>query len=131
MSRSRTTNDRDSPEGVATSKAARAQASAAARPIDDLTAGLAQALELGTSIERVDSLLGDALEAFGRLVPFDLAAILELDGDELKVRVSRGPLDGERVRRHRLKLSEFPSVKAALDGGHAVAFSEDDHAHGD
>jgi transcriptional regulator with GAF, ATPase, and Fis domain len=128
MSRSRTTNDRD-PAPTAT-RTPRGDASAA-RPIDDLTAGLAQALELGTSIERVDSLLGDALEAFGRLVPFDLAAILELDGDELKVRVSRGPLDGEKVRRHRLKLSEFPSVKAALDGGHAVAFSEADHAHGD
>jgi len=119
MSRSRITNDRGSDED------------APPRPIEDLTAGLAQALELGTSIERVDVLLGDSLEAFGQLVPFDLAAILELVGDELRVRVARGPLDSERVRRHKLKLADFPSVKAALAQGHAVAFEEHDHADGD
>jgi transcriptional regulator with GAF, ATPase, and Fis domain len=127
MPRSRTTNARD-PAGGAS---AAAGAGTPARPIEDLTSGLAQALELGTSIERVDALLGDALEAFGRLVPFDLAAILELRGDELRVRVARGALASERVRRHRLKLSDFPSVKAALEQGRAVAFSEKDHAHGD
>ena len=129
MPRSRTTNARD-PAG-SRRKGPPPRAAALARPIEDLTAGLAQALELGTSIEGVDALLGDALEAFGRLVPFDLAAILELVGDELRVRVARGPLDGESVRRHRLRLADFPSVRAALEHGRAVAFTESDHARGD
>jgi hydrogenase-4 transcriptional activator len=105
----------------------------------EIVAGLHRALELGTSVAAVDELLGQALDALGPLLPFDLAAILELEGpgggdgkgDALRVRVARGDLASDAVRRHRLELARFPSVARALKSGRAVAFSDVDHAEGD
>ncbi|MBL8842129.1 MAG: sigma 54-interacting transcriptional regulator [Planctomycetes bacterium] len=99
--------------------------------VDDLARQLQQALVAGTSREEVNELLAGALAALAHLLPFDLAAILELDGDELAVRVAHGPLDSDKVRRHRLKLADFPSVRRALKEGRAVRFAEHDHADGD
>jgi len=97
----------------------------------DLTRDLRAATRLGTSIAAVDQLLTDALSALGGIIPFDLATIMELDGDELRVRVAAGSLDGPRIRRHRLRLDAFPSIKRVLESGHARAFEEHDHADGD
>lgn len=47
------------------------------------------------------------------------------------MRVARGPLDGPKVRRHRIRLKDFPSIRELLERGHVRAFLERDHAEGD
>ena len=44
----------------------------------DLTRNLGAVVRLGTSIEAVDTLLQEALDALGDLVPFDLATVMEI-----------------------------------------------------
>lgn len=97
----------------------------------DLTRDLGAMVRLGTSLEAVDKLLTEALDALGSVIPFDLATVMELSGGELVVRVAAGPLDGPDVRRHRLSLANFPSILELLDSGHARAFVEHDHKDGD
>jgi transcriptional regulator with GAF, ATPase, and Fis domain len=97
----------------------------------DLTHDLTAASRLGTTVERVDELLGESLQALGGLVPFDLATIMELSGEELRVRVARGPLAGRPVERHRLSLERFPAIRGLLESGNARAFTEEDHRDGD
>ncbi len=131
MPRSRATNPHASLPESATGRGSPNEQRTAAPAIDDLATALGRALEAGTTVDQVNALLAESLAAFGRLVPFDLAAILELVGDELRVRVAQGPLDSERVRAHRLKLSSFPALRRALTNRRAIAFTEHDHAHGD
>ncbi len=99
--------------------------------IVDLTRDLKVAVEMGTSVELVDQLLGESIETLGRLVPFDLATIMELDHDVLKVRVARGGLDSPSVREHKLRLDDFPGIRELLQTGKARAFTEHDHTEGD
>jgi transcriptional regulator with GAF, ATPase, and Fis domain len=102
-----------------------------AKSIVDLTQDLAAAARIATSVEQVDTLLGESIDTLGRLVPFDVATIMELREDELRVRVSRGPLAGPRVQSHVLLLGQFPSVQELLRTGQTRAFTEHDHAEGD
>jgi len=99
--------------------------------IIDLTRDLAAVVSQGTSVETVDRLLGESIETLGKLVPFDLATIMELDEDELRVRVARGELAGPRVAAHRLPLDKFPTIRGLLRTGEARAFTEHDHTDGD
>jgi transcriptional regulator with GAF, ATPase, and Fis domain len=72
------------------------------------------------------------VETLGQLVPYDLATIMELRGDdELRVRVARGSLAGEAVERHRLELARFPALRDLLQTGRARPFTEHDHSDGD
>ena len=62
-----------------------------ARPgktILDLTRDISAAVDLGTTIEQVNELLGEAIEILGGLVPYDLATIMELSGERLRVRLA-------------------------------------------
>jgi len=104
---------------------------AASPNILDLTRDLQTAASMGTSVERVNEILGQAMDTLGRLVPFDLATIMELEGDELRVRVARGELAGPRVEKHRLHLQEFPAIRELLRTDSARAFTDDDHRDGD
>jgi len=97
----------------------------------DLTRDLASLTRLSTSPEAIDGLLADALDALGRLIPFDLATVMERDGDQLAVRVARGPLSDASVLEHRLDLQAFPSLREVLARGRARAFHEHDHRDGD
>jgi len=101
------------------------------KTILDLTHDLEAAARLGASIELVDELLGESIDALGELVPFDLATIMELRDDSLRVRVARGGLASPRVAQHQIALSDFPSIRSLLRSGHARAFTEQDHADGD
>lgn len=83
------------------------------------------------SDEGVDDLLRRGLDWLERVVPYDLATILVVEGDALVVRCARGRLANERVRGHKLALAAFPTVCEALETRRARAFTEDDHAHGD
>jgi len=93
---------------------------------------LLAATRLATSLDTIDTVIGQSLEALGRVVPYDLATVMQLDGEELSVRVACGPL-GERpeVRRHRLKLGDFPAIRQVIDDGRVRAFTERDHGEGD
>ncbi|PIU79997.1 MAG: AAA family ATPase [Nitrospirae bacterium CG06_land_8_20_14_3_00_70_43] len=102
----------------------------AASPLD-LTADLRQVVALATSEAAVDRLLTEALDAFLPVVPYDLAAVLLLEGEELWVRAARGRLAGAAVRRHRITLAAFPTVRAALRSHRARIYTEHDHAAGD
>ncbi len=86
---------------------------------------------MGASTEEVNQLLGESLEALGKLIPFDLAAIMELRGEELAVRVSRGELSGPKVDAHRLRLTDFPGIRELLNTDEARAFTDRDHSEGD
>ena len=97
----------------------------------DLTEDLRLATLLGTSAEEIDELLARSLDALAPLVPHDLATVMELEDDTLRVRIARGGLDGDAVRAHRLTLADFPSVREALERGSTRVFAEHDHADGD
>jgi transcriptional regulator with GAF, ATPase, and Fis domain len=97
----------------------------------DLTRDLAVAVDLGASPEQVNALLGQAIDALGRLVSFDLATVMELREDTLHVRIARGPLDGPKVRAHSLPLERFSGIRDLLRTGRARAFGETDHRDGD
>jgi transcriptional regulator with GAF, ATPase, and Fis domain len=101
--------------------------------IVDLTRDLEAATQLSVSVDQIDELLGEAIDTLGRLVPFDLATIMELDGNALRIRVARGPLASPRVKAHRLPLARFPGVAALLQDERAAAraFTEADHREGD
>jgi transcriptional regulator with GAF, ATPase, and Fis domain len=103
----------------------------ASSKILDLTRDLAAAVDLGASEEQVDQLLGESLDTLGKLVPFDLATIMELQGEGLRIRVARGELAGPAVAEHRLDLSKFPALADLLRAGDARAFTDDDHQQGD
>ncbi len=97
----------------------------------DLRRNLQAVSRLGTSVEAVDRMLAEALDALGGMIPFDLATVMELSGAELRVRAASGPLDGPTIRRHRLRLEDYPSIVRLLERGEARAFVEHDHAEGD
>ncbi len=97
----------------------------------DLTADLKEAARLATSTRSTDRLLADALDAVRPVIPYDLATVMLLVGERLKVRMARGPLADARILRHHLDLADFPSLKAAIERGEARLFTERDHAEGD
>jgi transcriptional regulator with GAF, ATPase, and Fis domain len=101
------------------------------KTIVDLTQDLEAAARLGASVELVDRLLGESIDALGELVPFDLATVMELRDDSLRVRVARGTLAGPKVEQHQLSLDRFPSVRDLLETGSTRAFTEHDHSDGD
>ncbi len=76
----------------------------------------------------LDELLRRGLDWLGRLAPYDVATLFLLEGGELVARAARGPLADERLRRHRLPLARFPSIREALDLRRARALDERDHA---
>jgi len=97
----------------------------------DLTADLASLVDLAASETAIDDLLRRGLDWVGKLAPYDLATIFELDGEDLHIRAARGPLAKADVRAHAIELARFPSIREALETRRARAFTEDDHSHGD
>jgi transcriptional regulator with GAF, ATPase, and Fis domain len=61
-------------------------------------------------------------------VPYDPAAVLALQGEELIVEVAEGPLVRDKVRQHRLRLRDFPSIVRALETQKPIALDEHHHA---
>lgn len=99
--------------------------------LEALAADLRDASRVAPGAGVIDRLLGDALEALSGLIPYELATIMQLDGQQLRVRLARGAKAGPRVAAHRIDLAEFPSIREVLAAGRARAFVEDDHAAGD
>jgi transcriptional regulator with GAF, ATPase, and Fis domain len=98
----------------------------------DLASDLRDVALLATRPERLDLTLATALDALAEVVPYDLAAVLELSGQRLVVRCARGRLANERVASHELDLTAAPELRAAIASGRPRAFTEAEHdrAHG-
>ncbi len=98
-------------------------------PVDHAT-DLQRLVELATQPHSITDVLRGALASLRDLVPYDLAAIFELDGDRLHLRVAEGPLADGRVRGHVLELSEFPTIRRALETRRPIPL-EEHHHHGE
>ena len=96
----------------------------------DLTSDLKEVALLAGDPAQVDDLLERALDAMAELVPYDLAAVLELSGSELLVRCARGRLADDRIRAHRIDLNSRPGLRRTLEARRAKILSEDDHGPG-
>ena len=79
----------------------------------------------------LDELLQRGLEWLGRLAPYDLAVVFELEGAVLRPRAGRGSHYRPEVREYRVRLDDFPSIRLAIEERRSRVFTEDDHAHGD
>ena len=99
------------------------------------TPDLAQALkELALAAGRLPQgarFLPAALDALAGIVPYDLAAVLRLEEDHLRVVCARGRLAKAPVLAHVLDLARFPSIGEAMRSGHTRVMTERDHASGD
>ena len=91
---------------------------------------LAGLTALAADPSALDEVLTRALTSLERIVPYDLAALYELDGDALTVRTAVGALAGESVRHARLSLARFPLIRRALTGRRPLAVDEGQHRDG-
>lgn len=98
--------------------------------IVDFSHDLAELTRLTQRPDLLHNLLERALHEIGLSVPYDLAAILRLDGpDHLRVRATYGRLaQMPGLAGHSLELEEHPSIKRALDARAPVIITEDVHS---
>jgi transcriptional regulator with GAF, ATPase, and Fis domain len=94
----------------------------------DSTRDLKEIAALAADPGAIDDVLTRALDSLQDLVPHDMAAVLRLEGDRLKVMAARGSLVNDRVRSHSLSLREFPSIRRALETRRPLVLQEEDHA---
>lgn len=94
----------------------------------DLTRDLRELAQSATDPTDIEGTLQRALEAMAEVIPYDLAAVLELEGEVLWVRAARGSLANGAVRSHRLRLEAFPTVRRAMETRRATALSTEHHA---
>ncbi len=96
--------------------------------LQDYTRDLSALADLASQPNQLGTVLHHALAALRDVVPYDLAAVLALRGDELVVEVADGPLANEDVGRHRLRLRDFPTIVRALETRKPIALEEHQHA---
>lgn len=94
----------------------------------DLAADLRELTRLAAECEDLDRLLAHALDGLASVVPYDLAAVLELRDGALRVRVARGPLATRDLRGHTVALAGHATLRRALDTRRPVALGTHDHA---
>ncbi len=76
----------------------------------------------------LEEVLRRALDSLQVVVPYDLAVILDLGlDDQLSVRTAIGRLADDRVRRHRIQLERFPTIKRAIETRRPIALLEAQH----
>ena len=96
----------------------------------DYTADLERLTALASDPSALEEVLSRGLASLARIVPYDLAAVYELDGEDLFVRAAVGALASDRVRRNRLSLARFPALRRALAARRPMPLDEHDHARG-
>src|SRR5688572_5208782 len=94
----------------------------------DYTADLDRLTALAADPSAIEEVMTRSLASLARIVPYDLAAVYELDGDDLFVRAAVGALASDRIRRHRLSLAKFPALRRALAARRPIPLDESDHA---
>jgi len=97
----------------------------------DATRDLKALADLAGRPEAIADVLERALDSLGQLVPHDLAVVLGVEEQTLRVLAARGPLACPAVREHALALAEHPSLRRALEERRALVLTEDHHAHGE
>ncbi|MEZ6184000.1 MAG: sigma 54-interacting transcriptional regulator [Planctomycetota bacterium] len=98
----------------------------------DLAQDLKELVAVTATADEVDTVLRQGLDWLRRVVPYDLATVFLLEPDGgLRTHMARGPLVNDEVRRIRVALEDFPSLRDALESRRARAVLEADHAHGD
>src|SRR5689334_12617075 len=75
-----------------------------------------------------EEVLMRGLEALGRVVPYDLAAVFRLDGARARVIAAAGPLARAEVREHAIDLERFPTIRRALEVRRPIALQAHHHA---
>ena len=82
-----------------------------------------------TILQELNGVLRRALDTLQAILPYDLAAVLDLHAnEELRVRTAVGPLANDAVRRHRISLARFPTIRRAMETRRPVALLEHHHA---
>jgi len=94
----------------------------------DYSQDLHQLARLLAAEADLSQVLAQGLHAMRAVVPYDLAAVFRLEGEELHVVAAAGPLDGPRVRAHTLHLDRFPTIRRALETRHPIPLEAHDHA---
>ncbi len=95
----------------------------------DYTADLRELAGLAGRPDALREVCDRALHALAGVLPYDLAAVFELSGDELIARAARGPFATPAIDDHRLQLDRFPTLRRALELRRPIALDEHDHAH--
>lgn len=85
---------------------------------------------LAGSADPEQELLPRVLDALADLVPYDMAAVMELVDQDLVVKCVRGRLATDAVSRHQVRVSEHPEIQAALREGRARVMTESAHQEG-
>jgi len=95
------------------------------RCVRDLALSFETIVPVGTSNsgdderQSLDRLLGELLEAVHPLLDYDLATVMALEGNRLRVRATSGRLASPRVRQHSLDLDQRPEMDAVIRSGRA------------
>ncbi len=93
----------------------------------DRASDLRRLAEMASRPQALADVLRGALASLRDVVPYDLAAVYELENGVLRLRVASGPLADERVTGHTLQLERFPSIADAMDKRRPVAQTEEQH----
>lgn len=94
----------------------------------DATKDLRDLVALAAGTEAIDEVLTQALDGLNDLVPHDLAVVLQLDGESLKVLAARGELASDQVLEHSLDLKTHPTIRRALETRRPAILQESDHS---
>lgn len=94
----------------------------------DYSADLHALAQLVAAPLATSEILERGLEALGRAIPYDLAAVFRLSGDTARVVATAGRLATPRLRRHELSLARFPSIRRALESRRPLPLEQHHHA---
>lgn len=95
--------------------------------LEDYTQDLNELATLAGQPGAVSDVLSRALDALAEIVPYDLAAVMELNGSTLKVVAAAGVLASPKVLGHRLSLATATTVRKALEQRRPIALTEHEH----
>jgi len=95
--------------------------------IEDYTRDLSDLAGLAAHPHAVADVLSRALDSLSEIVPYDLAAVMELEGQTLRVVAAAGSLAGPQVLSHKLDLSKAATVRKALEQRRPIALTEHEH----
>ena len=94
----------------------------------DHTEDLQQLVDEARRQQPLDDLVLRALHSLRTMIHCDLAALYRLEQGQLHAQTAVGPLASPELRRHRIALERFPSIRRALETRRPVPLHAHDHA---
>ena len=79
----------------------------------------------------LDDFLDAGLSWLAGVAPYDLATVWQVDGNKLKVRTAKGPLNSKKVLQHEVDLSEHDGLRRVLLDRVPRVNTEHDHKEGE